>query len=144
MKKEITELMFSKKTDHWSTPKDIYEFYEIHNYYDPCPLNSKFNGLKEIKRDKIFINPPYSDIKTWVDYSINQIDKGLSQIIVLLVPSRTDTKWFHKLLHYGVNIQFIKGRLKFGDQKNTAPFPSCFITLRPSLRIKGSEISIYE
>jgi site-specific DNA-methyltransferase (adenine-specific) len=45
----------------------------------------------------------------------------------MLVPARTDVKWFHKALEYGAKVQFIKGRLKFGNSKQSAPFPSIFL-----------------
>ncbi len=51
----------------------------------------------------------------------------------MLVASRTDTKWFHKLMEYAKEIRFIKGRLKFDNYKNSAPFPSAIIILKPKL-----------
>ena len=51
-----------------------------------------------------------------------------SNIIVFLVPSRTDTKWFHEFVYHKAELRFIKGRLKFGDSKNSAPFSSILFT----------------
>lgn len=125
-----TELMFSSKSDNWATPKHIYDSYMDRGYIDPCPLNSKKDNLGvDFGQVNMFINPPYSDIKNWAEFAIRHHSK-YGKEIVMLVPSRTDTKWFHRLLDYGVNLKFIKGRLKFGDSKNSAPFPSVYITFK--------------
>ena len=68
----------------------------------------------------IFINPPYSDIKSWVDFIERNVKDN---VIALLIPARTDTIYFHKLLELNPKIIFIKGRLKFSEI-GTAPFPS--------------------
>lgn len=134
MKKYIQKNKKESYTDNWSTPKNIYSYYvEQLGFFDPCPLNSQSNNLDKLYDKHLFINPPYSDISSWIDFSINNHYKYNKQI-TLLVPSRTDTKWFHKILDHGAEIQFIKGRLKFGNSKQSAPFPSIFIHLFP----KGS------
>lgn len=121
-------VMFSKKGDHWETPKYIYDKYMNNGFIDPCPLHSKIDNLiTEWKVAKYFINPPYSDIKSWVNKVIHESEKGSE--IHLLVPARTDTKWFHTLLNYGIQITFIKGRLRFSE-KGSAPFPSVLIKLK--------------
>jgi len=115
-------------SDHWSTPKEIYEKYvnEL-GYYDPCPLHADDFDFKHIDKP-LFINPPYSDISFWVEWAIsNHILSG--KHVVLLIPSRTDTKYFHKLLEHGCVLEFIKGRLKFGNAKTGAPFPSVLVHL---------------
>ena len=122
--------MFSKKSDDWSTPRDIYEKFINDGYIDPCPLHSEEDNLNiDFGNVKLFINPPYSDIKNWVEFAIRHHKKYKNEI-VFLVPSRTDTKWFHRLLDYGVELEFIKGRLKFGGSDNPAPFPSVYIKLK--------------
>ena len=117
-------------SDHWSTPKEIYDYYMNQDYFDPFLLyDSNFHLDPHYAYGNLFINPPYSDIKTWVNYAIEYHKIDNTDHIVLLVPSRTDTKWFHELLNYDINIEFIKGRLKFGGSKNSAPFPSILIHL---------------
>lgn len=116
-------------SDHWYTPKEIYDLYVIQkNYHDPCPLFSAMTDLLTLNNNPQFINPPYSNISLWVDYAI-ACAKEYHQHIVLLIPSRTDTKYFHSLLEYGVDLEFIKGRLKFGCSKYGAPFPSVLVHL---------------
>lgn len=95
-------------------------------YFDPCPYKSNFNGLEIEWKDKNFVNPPYSKIKEFVDKAIEEHKKG--KVVVLLIPARTDTKYFRKLSNYGMDICFVTGRLHFNDS-NSAPFPSCYITL---------------
>jgi hypothetical protein len=117
-------------TDHYSTPKEIYQEYVLDKlYYDPCPLlginfdfNHKIGG-------NVFLNPPYSDISKWIDWAIDNYKIHKSHHVIL-IPSRTDTKYFHKLLEEECELEFIKGRLKFGDSKGSAPFPSVLVHLR--------------
>lgn len=122
----MNKILFSKKSDNWKTPKIIYDKFINLGYYDPCPYESNFDGLKIEWKQKNFVNPPYSNIKDWVNKAIKENEKGKE--VILLIPARTDTKYFRKLVDYGVIINFITGRLKFNDL-GSAPFPSCFITL---------------
>ena len=48
----------------------------------------------------------------------------------MLIPARTDTKWFHKYIYGKAEIRFVKGRLKFGDSNNSAPFPSMVVIFK--------------
>ena len=128
----MNKVLVSRKSDNWATPKYIYDKYIESGYFDPCPLNNCFNGLEIEWEDKNFINPPYSNIKAWVDKAIDQHKKGKE--CVLLIPARTDTKYFRKLVDYGVEITFITGRLHFSES-NSAPFPSCFIRLNGQITI---------
>lgn len=129
MNKNDLSVMFSKHSDHWKTPKDLYHLFIDQGFVDPCPLYCETDNLnKDFGEVNLFINPPYSDIRSWVKFAIKHHQKYKTKI-VLLVPARTDTKWFHELLDYGIYITFIKGRLKFGDEKNSAPFPSLLIEI---------------
>lgn len=122
----MNKVLFSKNSDNWRTPTEIYESYMKHNYFDPCPYESNFDGLEIEWKSSNFVNPPYSKIKLWVDKAIKEHEKGKE--VVLLIPARTDTKYFRKLADYGIDITFITGRLHFNDS-NSAPFPSCFVRL---------------
>lgn len=122
----MNKILFSKNSDNWATPKIIYDYYMNNEYFDPCPLNSQFDGLEIEWKNKNFVNPPYSKIKDFVDKSIEEHKKGRK--VILLIPARTDTKYFRKLVDYGCDIFFITGRLHFNNS-NSAPFPSCYIWL---------------
>ena len=78
---------------------------------------------------RVFCNPPYSQIAQWVEkaYRESQQDETL---VVLLIPARTDTRYFHEFIYHRAELRFIKGRLKFGNAKNSAPFPSMIIIYR--------------
>lgn len=121
-----SNIVFSSSSDNWSTPKFLYEQLnsEFLFTFDPCPLNSTFDGLSIDWIGSIFINPPYSNIKEFLKKGIEELTKENCTTLVYLIPSRTDTKWFHEFIYNKAEIRFIKGRLKFGDSKNSAPFPS--------------------
>lgn len=135
-----TEVMFSSKTDQWSTPQNFYDKLndEFHFTLDPCAdeFNHKCDkyytesddGLKQDWSSEIvFVNPPYGRvIKDWVKKSYEESQKDNTKV-VMLIPARTDTKYFHKYIYHKAEIRFIEGRLKFGDSKNSAPFPSMVV-----------------
>lgn len=133
-----TKLMFSSETDQWSTPQDFYDKLneEFHFTLDPCAdeknhkcdtyFTVEQNGLlQDWKGYTVFCNPPYGrSIKDWVKKCSDESKKN-NIIVVMLIPARTDTKYQHDYIFpYANAICFIKGRLCFGEQKNSAPFPS--------------------
>ena len=125
-----TELMFSHISDDWKTPEDLYDGLnkEFNFNFDPCPLECDFDGLNLNWRKRVFVNPPYSNVKNFMYKAISELALGNSDVVVFLVPSRTDTKWFHNIvMNFAKEVRFIKGRLKFGDHKNSAPLPSMII-----------------
>jgi len=80
----------------------------------------------------VWCNPPYSDITSWVRKAHEEVSSGRCEVVVMLVPARTDTRWFHDWCYNkrGVEIEFVKGRLKFGGAKYNAPFPSMVVVFR--------------
>lgn len=78
---------------------------------------------------RVFCNPPYSQIDKWVAKAFYET-KQENTLVVLLIPSRTDTRYFHNYIYGRAEIRFIKGRLKFGEGKNSAPFPSMLVIFR--------------
>lgn len=89
-------LMFSHKSDDYSTPKEFYKALdtEFNFTFDPCPLRSNEDGLQTDWVGNIFINPPYSNIKGFLEKGLSELEKGNAKTLVYLVPARTDTKWF--------------------------------------------------
>ena len=128
---------FSSNTDIWSTPQDFYNKLnaEFSFNLDPCalPENAKceqfftpeIDGLKQSWwGHRVFMNPPYGrKIGKWVEKAAT----CGADITVGLLPARTDTRWFHEYIYGKAEIRFVKGRLKFGDAKNAAPFPSMVV-----------------
>ena len=140
-----TELMFSSKTDQWETPQDLFD--ELDKEFgftlDPCADENNHkcdryytkdqDGLTQCwKGERVFCNPPYGrEIGSWVRrcYLHSKEEHGIA---VMLIPSRTDTKWFHEYIYNkdNVEVRFLKGRLKFGGSKNSAPFPSMIVVFK--------------
>lgn len=98
--------------------------------FDPCPLYNRdnFDGLLDVWGDRNFVNPPYSNLKAWLKKGYEESLKG--KLVVFLIPSRTDTIAWHDYCMKADEIMFIKGRLKFGNAKNSAPFPSAIIIFK--------------
>lgn len=136
-----TAVMFSSKTSEWETPQDFFDkLNEEFNFtLDPCatPQNAKCKKFYTIKEDglkqnwqgeTVFCNPPYGRaIKDWVRKCYEESKKP-NTIVVMLIPARTDTTYFHDYIYKKArDIRFVKGRLKFGNSKNSAPFPSMVV-----------------
>ena len=138
-----TEVMFSSKTDLWSTPQDFFDALdkEFHFTLDACalPENAKCKRYFSPEQDGLFqpwegvvwCNPPYGrQIGKWVEKAAVSVCMGKATVVMLL-PARTDTAWFHDYIYGPAEIRFIRGRLKFGGCKNAAPFPSMVVIFRP-------------
>jgi hypothetical protein len=119
---------FMSQRMDWKTPKAVYDMLdnEFHFDHDPCPPNYTVDGLTSDWGKSNFVNPPYgSELKKWIKKGYEESLKG--KTVVMLIPSRTDTIAWHEYVMKAKEIRFIKGRLKFDDQKNPAPFPSAII-----------------
>ena len=127
----FNEALISSKSDHWSTPPDLKEelYREFRLDFDPCPLMSTEDGRKMKWRGRVFCNPPYSRILEFLKKGLFHLANGDCEILVYLIPARTDTAWFHDYCTKG-DIRFLRGRLKFGSSKNSAPFPSMVVVFR--------------
>ena len=118
--------------DLWQTPQYLLDELteEFGEMFDPCPPNwdESFDGL-EIDWEVVnFVNPPYGEIKEWIKKCHDEWLKG--KTVILLIPPRTDTAYFHDWIYEKAELRFIRGRLKFVDGRNPdakpmgAPFPS--------------------
>jgi hypothetical protein len=134
---------FSSASDRWATPPDVYAALndEFNFNFDPCPLDGTENGLARLfvtwEGKRVFCNPPYGPgIGEW-------LKRGLeAQVAVFLIPARTDTRWFHEIVMPNAKeIRFLKGRLKFGDAVNSAPFPSMVVVFDNVRRRRGGNVS---
>lgn len=141
-----TEVMFSSKTDLWETPQEFFDELdrEFHFGTDVCalPENAKCDryytpeqdGLSQPWKGVCWCNPPYGhDIGLWVRRGFFASVGGAT--VVMLLPARTDTRWFHEYIYGKAEVRFIKGRLKFGGSKNSAPFPSMVVVFRPKMEM---------
>jgi hypothetical protein len=92
--------------------------------FDPCSLLSTENGLTRNWHGRVFCNPPYSKIGQFIRKGLAHLGFGDCELLVFLVPARTDTAWFHDYVYGKAEVRFLRGRLRFGNAKNSAPFPS--------------------
>ena len=140
-----TDLMFSSRSDDWETPQWLFDELntEFHFTLDPCAdkhnhkcekyYTKEQDGLSKCREgERVFCNPPYGrEIGSWVKrcYLHGRVGEGIA---VMLIPARTDTRWFHEYNYKNekAEVRFIKGRLKFGNAKNSAPFPSMVVIFK--------------
>lgn len=128
---------FSSKTDLWATPIDFFNKYnkKFNFELDVCATHenakcAKYftvddDGLSKEWAGICWMNPPYGrEIIKWMEKAYKSSLGGAT--VVCLVPARTDTKWWHEYAIKG-DVEFIRGRLKFGGSKNNAPFPSAVV-----------------
>tara|TARA_Y100001937_G_C7037610_1_gene293099 strand:- start:95 stop:583 length:489 start_codon:yes stop_codon:yes gene_type:complete len=141
MNKVAQQVLFSSKTGNWATPQEFFDKLDWRFGpfdLDPCasPHNTKCanfyteaeNGLsKDWTGHTVFVNPPYGrGIEDWIRKGFESAQGGAARV-VMLIPARTDTKYWHDYVMKASEIHFVKGRLKFGDSKNSAPFPSAVV-----------------
>jgi phage N-6-adenine-methyltransferase len=155
--KNTTKLMFSSKSNDWATPQSFFDKlngvfgpftldaaassdnYKVANHYTEADnsLSQDWSG------NRVFLNPPYGrNLKDWVKKAYEEGQKD-GTTVVMLIPARTDTKYWHDYVMKADEIRFVRGRIKFGDETNSAPFPSAVVVFRqsayPTPRITGME-----
>lgn len=158
-----TDVMFSRKSDEWGTPRDFFDRYHaefkftidgaaiatnalLRRYYGPL-LNADDGRclgrdalLEDWTGERVWLNPPYSMCAEFVEKAVTECSVNDAPSCIL-VPARTDTKWFHEFVYYAPyncwhpwikRVDFVKGRLKFvgAGESNSAPFPSVVIVTR--------------
>tara|TARA_Y100001938_G_scaffold151067_1_gene245639 strand:- start:2418 stop:2912 length:495 start_codon:yes stop_codon:yes gene_type:complete len=146
MNDNTKKIMFSSKSNEWETPKD---FFDKLNWrfgpftLDPCATEDtakcssfytiKDDGLTKNWNDNVvFVNPPYGrEINSWIKKSFDE-SKNENTTVVMLIPARTDTRYWHDYVMKAKEVHFVKGRLKFGDSTNSAPFPSAVVVFSNS------------
>ena len=135
-----TGVHFSSASDKWATPREVFDALnaEFHFTLDPCAddnnalcpsyFTKEEDGLSMEWRGSVFMNPPYGrEIPLWMKKAWESAQAGAT--VVCLIPSRTDTRWWHDYAMKG-EIRFIRGRLKFGGAKYGAPFPSAIVIFK--------------
>ncbi len=138
-----TAVHFSSATDLWATPQDLFDKLNAEFAFDldvcATPENAKViryftkeqDGLAQPWSGRCWMNPPYGrEIGRWMHKAYCAALFG-DATVVCLVPARTDTAWWHDYAIKG-EVRFLRGRLKFGGHKNSAPFPSAIVIFRPT------------
>lgn len=136
----LSNVLYSHKSDEWETPQDVFDRLndKYHFDLDACATDQNAKCLRFFDKAQdglrqswggytVWCNPPYSQITDWVRKAAHEQWNGTTT--VMLIPARTDTKWFHEYVYEkrGVSIQFLKGRLKFSGAMKSAPFPSMIV-----------------
>lgn len=117
----MNNVHFSSKSDDWKTPQPLFDRLNEQYHFD-----RETDGLKQTWTGRCWMNPPYGkEIGKWVRKAYETAKKRQGTVVCLL-PARTDTAWFHDYCLKGQYI-FLRGRLKFGNAKNSAPFPSMIV-----------------
>jgi site-specific DNA-methyltransferase (adenine-specific) len=146
----VSNVHFSSATPEWPTPQDFFDRLnsEFKFTLDPCSTASnakceKFftvddDGLsKSWGGETVFMNPPYGrEIGGWMRKAYESCNQS-GALVVCLVPARTDTAWWHDFAMKG-EVRFVRGRLRFGDAKDNAPFPSAVVIFRPILSMQAA------
>lgn len=139
----ITTGMMSSNTPEWATPQKFFDELnaEFSFTLDPCSTDENAKCEKHYTKEddglsknwggeSVFCNPPYGkELPIWVKKCY---EESRHADVVMLIPARTDTRWFHDYIYNKAEIRFIKGRLKFNDGKSPAPFPSMVVVFRAS------------
>ena len=146
----ISQCLFTSRSEEWPTPRAFFADLdaEFHFTLDPCatPENAtcrrfftkRDDGLKQDwGRHRVFCNPPYGrSMRDWGRKCFEAAEAGA--LVVLLAHARTDARWFHDWVYGKADeIRFVRGRLKFGDGKQSAPFPSLVAVYRPRRLVSG-------
>lgn len=139
----ISKTLFSSKKMDWETPQLFFE--ELNKKYkfdlDACASDDNHkvdnyftehdNALTKMWEGNVFVNPPYGrELYSFVEKSYSEHIRDKNRFIVLLIPARTDTKYWHEFIQNKATIKFLRGRLKFevsGVSSDAAPFPSALI-----------------
>lgn len=138
----INKALFTSNTEEWATPQAFFEELnrEFNFTLDPCATaeNAKCkkyftkeqNGLLQSwAGETVFCNPPYGrQIAKWVEKAYEETRRGAT--VVMLIPARTDTRYFHEFIYNKHEIRFIKGRLHFNESEQGAPFPSMIVVMK--------------
>jgi site-specific DNA-methyltransferase (adenine-specific) len=135
--------LFSSAVDTWATPIEFFRQLdaEFNFNLDPCcfPHSARCDrywtpqedGLVQPWRGRVYCNPPYGrQIARWFVKGRHEIAIGNAEVVVYLVPSRTDTRWWHDHAMHATEQRFVRGRLKFGGSTKDAPFPSAVLVFR--------------
>lgn len=146
----MNKALLSSENMNWCTPQDFFNKLdrEFHFVLDAAATEKsakcaryftpETDGLSQSWNvgGAVFCNPPYGrQIGAWVEKAYTEATRG-GYTVVLLIPARTDTQYFHDFIYRKAEIRFIRGRLKFTDEegnaKQSAPFPSMVVIYRGS------------
>lgn len=129
--------MLTSNRQDWETPPELFNRLDaiFHFTLDACAVQSNAkcaryfspgeDGLsKSWVGETVWCNPPYGrEIGAWIQKAYEESKRAC---VVMLLPARTDTAWFHDYCAKG-EITFLRGRLRIGGMDSNAPFPSMIV-----------------
>lgn len=139
----MDRVLLSSKSDMWSTPQDLFDKLneEFQFELDACAITSNAKCTRFYSPDEDGLKQPWWDYRTWCNPPCGRnvgewvekasVESSLGGLVVMLLPARVDTSWFHDYIYNKAEVRFIRGRLKFGGVKTSAPFPSMIVIFRP-------------
>jgi len=145
----LIKQMVSSKTNEWYTPHKLFDYLDNTFKFtlDPCATheNKKCNKYYTLEDDglskswsgeTVFMNPPYGGhTADWLKKAEEERHNGTTT--VCLIVSSTDRSYWHEIIEpFADEIWFLRGRVKFGGQKTTAPFASAIVIFRPNQQSK--------
>jgi phage N-6-adenine-methyltransferase len=146
---KVVPVYHRHQKDEWATPRDRFREWnrEFRFTLDAAATASNAlcrrfftaddDALTKKWRGRVWLNPPYSRVAEFVEKAYSEVQDGHASVVVALVPARTDTRWWHDYVIKG-EVRFMRGRLKFGDTTNSAPFPSALVIFRAQRGIAHS------
>jgi hypothetical protein len=130
----------------WETPKELLEpLYSVFGAFDLDPCSPTSNGRTASVKARayytaaddglslpwfgtVYMNAPYGrSIHKWTAKARAEVEQGNAEVVVGLLPARPDTRYWHRDIAGSASVFFLKGRLKFGNAEQVAPFPSCLV-----------------
>lgn len=148
----MNDSLFSSKTVEWETPQMLFDELnaEFSFTLDPCSTDENAKCAKHYTKEQdglkqdwtgevIYCNPPYGrEMPKWIKKCYEHFKNG--GVAVMLIPARTDTKAFHEYIYGKAELRFIKGRLHFGNSKNSAPFPSMIVIYKHERSLNNENV----
>lgn len=135
-------VVFSRRSDEWETPQALFDELDKEFQFDldPCATSQNHKCPKYYTAEedglsqnwggyRVFCNPPYSNIGAWVKKCHDEGTKD-NTLVVMLIPSRTVTRYFHDYINHRAEIRFVNGRRRFSEAKQGATFPSMIVIFR--------------
>ena len=149
----LGKALFTSEKEHWETPGELFQELDKEFAFtlDVCAseqnakcrafFTKEQDGLQQEWTGRCWCNPPYGrDILRWVEKAHNAVRGGQAELVVMLLPARTDTTWFHDYIYKKEEIRFIRGRVRFelggepvtdkNGRPQSAPFPSMVVVFR--------------
>lgn len=144
----MNRVHFESKTPEWETPQDLFneldrEFHftlDVASTHENTKCEKHYtaeeDGLSQEWSGVVWCNPPYGkQVKKWIKKAYEEFAKHKNTIVMLL-PARTDTLWFHNYILGKAEVRFIKGRLRFNNVSTDAPFPNMIVIYKEKQKEK--------